>query len=366
MSSMTEIPQVDFATAHDVIKVAMAANQAVLLLGDPGVGKSALAAKVSKDMGLNLAILLGATVDPTDVGGLPVIRVDGKGVDRIPLQLIRDAAERPAVLFLDEISAAPLPVQAAMLRLILERVAGDITLHPETRILAAANPPEQAPGGFDLSAPLMGRLCVLHFRPSEAEVLTHLAGLGDDETPVGKAVRMEAVDFAATAGVAPDLLQIDIPSECVTGNAPWGAPRAWERVIRARAAATLLGGISEDALYASMAGSVGRKAAIAYNGILKMRRDLPSLDEILEEPAKAKVPDEANKQIAALGLISRVADRNLWAAYIYAARLRPEFGQACHKVLMAMAHKAPPLTDKLAKAGVEARVKLTASVKRFK
>lgn len=365
MSTMNDIPTVNFATAREAIHAAALANQAVLLLGDPGVGKSAVINAIAKEMGMACATLLGATLDPTDVGGLPVVRVSGKGVDRVPLSLIQDAADRPAILFLDEISAAPLPVQAAMLRLVLERVAGDVTLHPETRVLCAANPPEQAPGGFDLSAPLMGRVCALHFRPSEDEILDYLASMGGDGSDMERAVADEARMFAAVARVTPDLLQIDIPPEAVTGNTPWGAPRAWERVLRARAAGQVIGGLSSDAMFALMAGSVGRKCATAYNGVLRMIQDLPAVDEIVADPEGAKVPTDKNKQVAALGLIGRVADKNLWAAYIYAARLAPEFGMACHKTLMGMAHKAPPHTDALARKGVEARVKLTTQIKRF-
>lgn len=365
MSTKTEIPTATFATARDVISMALLANQPVLLLGDPGVGKSALAYAVAKEMGLGLSVLLGATLDPTDVGGLPVIRIDGKGVDRIPLNLIREAAEKPCVLFLDEISASPLPVQAAMLRLALERVAGDVALHPDTRILMACNPPEQAPGGFDLSAPMMGRVCALMFRPTEEEILDYLVTMGDDTTPMGQAVREEAAMFAAVAKAAPELLQIDIPAAAVSGNIPWGAPRAWERVIRARAAASVIGKMDERAVYIATAGSVGKTCATSYQGVLRMITELPTVEEICQDPVAARMPGEKNKQVAALALMPKIAKANLWAAYIYAARLTDEYQMAAMKGLMAFAHLGNP-ADPLAKAGVTARIQLTSKIKRFK
>jgi hypothetical protein len=370
MANVNQIPTATFKTAKEVIHVALLANQPVLLLGDPGVGKSALAYAVAAEMAMDLAILLGSTLDPTDVGGLPVVRVDGKGVDRLPLALIQKAADVPCVLFLDEISAAPLPVQAAMLRLMLERVAGDVVLHPETRILSACNPPEQAPGGFDLSAPLMGRVCALKFRPTEDEILDFLATLGTPkagaaQTPMEEAIQEEAGMFAAVAKAAPEILQVDIPAACVTGNQPWGAPRAWERVIRARAAASLLTNpISSQSLFLAMAGSVGVTCATTYSGVLKMIEDLPTLEEIVADPEKARVPPEKNKQVAALAIMPKLAKANLWAAYIYASRLVPEFGMAAHKGLMAFAHLGNP-ADKLSAKGVKARVALTANIKRY-
>src|SRR5205823_11964182 len=56
------------------------------------------------------------------------------------------------------ISTAPPAVQAAMLRIVLERVVGDLELPPGVRVVAAANPPEQAADGWDLAPPLANRL----------------------------------------------------------------------------------------------------------------------------------------------------------------------------------------------------------------
>jgi len=366
MSLLPNIPTVNFATGADMIAVAMLANQTVLLIGDPGVGKSAIMYKAAEDMGLPLHVLLGSTLDPTDIGGLPMRSPDGSHIIRIPLQEIQECSEKPGVLFLDEISAAPGPVQAAMLRLILERKAGSVTLHAETRVVAACNPPEQAPAGFELSAPLMGRMAVVNFRPDDNEVIEHLRTLGSDDdnaSPMEKAVRDEALLFAAVTNATPELLQIEIPKECINGGQPWASPRSCERMIRARAAATVAGvDPLSDAVYALTAGSMGERAAITYQGIVKMITELPSVDEIVQDPENCLCPLDKTKQVAALGLMPRLAKLNLWAAYMYAIRLKPEFALAAHKALVPMAKYQPALTDKLTKAGIAARAKLTAMV----
>lgn len=359
MPVSTSIPRVNFAQAKKALEIALHANVPVLLLGDPGVGKSALAREIADHARKFLATLIGSTLDPTDVGGLPIVRVDGKGVDRVPLAIIQRACDEPCILFLDELSCAAPAVQAAFLRVVLERKVGDRDLHPETRVICAANPPEQAPGGFELSSPLMGRLCVLHLRPEESEVLAFFSGLGAEGSPL----RAEAVDFALCATFSERLLQIDIPNGCVSGSVPWGAPRAWERVVRARAAAAELGVADDEVIHALTAGSVGAECAIAYGGILKLRKDLPTVEEIVKDPKIAKVPEEVQKQIASLGLVARVADQNTWAAWIYAERLRPEFGTACAAMLMK--RKDSDITKPHAKEGVKARVNLTSRLKRM-
>src|SRR5204862_102481 len=75
------------------------------------------------------------------------------------------------VLFLDELSTAPPAVQAALLRVVLERAVGDLTLPDQVAVVAAANPPEQAADGWDLSAPLANRFCHLDW-PLEARVVS--------------------------------------------------------------------------------------------------------------------------------------------------------------------------------------------------
>jgi AAA domain (dynein-related subfamily) len=366
MATLPDIPTVDFATGADLIRVAMFANQTVLLIGDPGVGKSAIMYRAAKEMDMPLYVLLGSTLDPTDIGGLPMRSPDGTHLIRIPLEEIQRCSEKPGILFLDEISAAPGPVQAALLRLILERKAGSVSLHEETRVVAACNPPEQAPAGFELSAPLMGRMAVINFKPKDDEVIDFLRTLGSDDdsaSPMDKAVRDEAMLFAAVANSMPELLQIEIPKSAINGGQPWASPRSCERMIRARAAATVAGiDPLSDAVFALTAGSMGERTAIAYSGVVRMITELPTIEEIVSDPEKCMCPVDKTKQVAALGLMPRLAQKNLWAAYIYASRLKPEFALAAHKALFPMAKYQPPLTDALTRQGTVARAKLSAMV----
>ena len=80
------------------------------------------------------------------------------------------------LLFLDELSTAPPAVQAALLRVVLERIVGDLTLPTDVAVVAAANPPEQAADGWDLSAPLANRLCHLNWDIDPRAVADGLAG----------------------------------------------------------------------------------------------------------------------------------------------------------------------------------------------
>lgn len=351
----SEIPTVNYSEGGDVLAAAFAANVNVLLLGDPGVGKTAIAADAAKLLGLPLRTLIGSTCSPIDIGGALVTSSDASSVNRIPLSLIKSVCDAPGVLFLDEIDKAPLTVQAALLRIFHERIAGDTALHAETRVIAAANPPEH--GGIDLSAPLTGRCLVLRFRPSEREVLDYTAKLGDDDSTLRRCAR----DYAITAEVAPELLQIDIPDDSIAGGKPWAAPRSIERAMRSWA--SCVDRELPEALAEKMiAGSIGNSTATAFFAVLKLRKDFPTIEEIVAEPASAHLPEARNKQIAALGLVASVADVNLWAAWIYAERLVPELSVAAAAQLLRRKDPAGDVAHK--KAGMGARVKLASRIVR--
>ena len=70
-----------------------------------------------------------------------------------------DQGDVEGILFLDQLSTAPPAVQAALLRVALERTVCDLELPAGVAVVAAANPPEQAASGWDLSRPLASRAC---------------------------------------------------------------------------------------------------------------------------------------------------------------------------------------------------------------
>jgi energy-coupling factor transporter ATP-binding protein EcfA2 len=325
MSINANVQKVNFAEALRLARTALKANEVTMLIGDPGVGKSALAALLAKLVKIELGTMIGSTLDSTDVGGIIYINPKSVTVDRLPLQVIREACDRPMILFIDEVACMPFAVQAAILRLVFERVAGDRKLHPETRIFMATNPEEQAPAGVPISAPLVGRVLLAQLVPDPEEVYAHFTNLaaesGDEK------LAEEFMAFVDTCQVAPSLLQIKIPDEAVGGNVPWGSPRAWERAIRLRAIA------GPDALTVTSA-SVGRTQALAYEAIMDIRQSLPSVDSIIENPMEAKIPDDPKHHIGAASLVPAVHMKNPWAAWIYCDRLSPEMRTTCANILI--------------------------------
>ncbi|NEA88457.1 AAA family ATPase, partial [Streptomyces sp. SID14436] len=109
---------------------------------------------------LPLTTVIASVHEPSDFSGLPVPG-DDPAVQGVPMAppdwAVRLVREGRGLLFLDELSTAPPAVQAALLRLVLERRVGALRLPPGVRIVAAANPRASAADGWELSAPLANR-----------------------------------------------------------------------------------------------------------------------------------------------------------------------------------------------------------------
>lgn len=307
----------NFRETYQLALAAVDSDTPLHIIGSPGIGKSALAAMVGKELGLKVETMILSLCEPTDVGGFPVAREGG--LDRLPMGAILRASTEGVVLFLDELSCATPPVQGAALRLVYERIAGDLRLHPDTRIFAASNEMHEAANGNDISLPMIGRMTQVRFHPHLDEVQTYFYSLGEPDSPL----RQLAVDFAATMGKETKLLQISPPAGAIAVGQPWGAPRNWERGLRL--AVAVMDRTKSTKLFASaLACNVGEDLAGAFLAIRKVREKLPTVAEVLKDPKNAEVPTDVSTEIAALGIIAQVALSDPWAAWTYAGRLSAE------------------------------------------
>jgi hypothetical protein len=334
------------------------------LLGDFTVThNTAMIRAVALEAALPCHELLASNCDAVDIAGLPYV-VNGE-LHRALLPQIKACVDAPGLLFLDELTAVPPSVQAPLMRLLLEGYAGGVSLHPGSCVVGAANRPEECPGGIEMSAASINRVVkIVDFMPNLDEIRTFFEAVGDS----GTRLHEEFLDFSATLSVNGDLLDMTPPRPAIDAGLPFASPRGWERGLRAYAAycekakvGYNVGKDEDDIGYAILSGAVGEATAIAFLAIRKMRKHLPSVDEILADPVKAKVPEQKDRQIAAVGLLARVADKDLWASWIYTERLLPEISAACARVLMT---RAAAGTSKWFQAGKKAQIDGLAKVRR--
>ncbi|MEU8792487.1 MoxR family ATPase [Streptomyces sp. NPDC048643] len=304
-------------TQLEALTLSVAADLPVLLWGEPGIGKTAALTQLAETLDLPLTTVIASVHEPSDFSGLPVLGDDPaeQGVPMAPpdwaVRLVRAGR---GLLFLDELSTAPPAVQAALLRLVLERRIGALQLPPGVRIVAAANPRSSAADGWELSPPLANRFVHLQWTHDHEVVVRGLGGTWPRATlPRLDPRRLrEAVDFARRAVCAlltarPGLVH-RLPSGETRRGGAWPSPRSWEMTLRLIAFATAADS-SREVLSLLVRGTVGDGPGLELLAGLD-RLDLPDPETLLADPESAELPERGDLRQAVLdGVVAAVRAR---------------------------------------------------------
>lgn len=303
--------------------VALQANLPTLLWSAPGEGKTSFTQAVSEALSWPMETVIASIREPSDFSGLPYL-LDGE-VHLAPPQWAKSlSAAGTGILFLDELATAPPAVQAALLRVVFERKVGDWVLPAETRILAAANPPEQGAGGWELTPPLANRF--LHFNWT-VDALSWSDGIVNG-FPIGKIPTLpedwrEEIPYwkslvATFIRTRPELLApINTPETAKGLNTAraYPTPRTWEYAAILLAAANL-SGLSDEIQTEVVQAAVGPGAGIEVLAYID-NLDLPDPLKLLDDPTSYQVPKRHDQCFALLNAVAITACRDLkkhWTA----------------------------------------------------
>ena len=146
----------NFTDTMASVELVLAANQVPLLVGETGIGKTSLAARVAESHDWELVTIDGNLLKEGEIGGLPTVETvshkDSNGaVKEIKttvyavhhtLEHVSRAVNtgRHVLLFIDEINRAEHAVQQELMNLILNREINGFALSDDVRIIAAMNP----------------------------------------------------------------------------------------------------------------------------------------------------------------------------------------------------------------------------------
>lgn len=269
--------------------------------------------------------MIASVHEPTDFSGLPIVGEDpaANGVPMAPpqwaVELVRAGR---GLLFLDELSTATPAVQAALLRVVLERKVGALQLPPGVRIVAAANPRASAADGWELSPPLANRFVHLYWVHDRDVVVRGLGGVWPRaELPrLDPAGLPEAVAFARRAvcgflNARPTLIHRLPTTETRRGGA-WPSPRSWEAAMTLLAFGTAAS-VSRDVLALLVRGAVGDGPGLELLAHID-RMELPDPDSLLADPGAAELPERGDLRQATLeAVVAAVGarpERERWEA----------------------------------------------------
>jgi len=302
-----------YKNVYLALGVAIKANVPVILWGAPGQGKTSVIKHFAEKEGRHLEIILASIREPQDFIGLPAL-VDGEMRFMPPEWAKRLAAQQAGgMLFADEVNTAPPSVQAALLRVCLEKVAGDFDLGIETRIVAAANPPEIAADGWDLAAPLANRFCHLDWELPAAVVARGLAGqwpsynLPDtSDDVISDALQNERLLVAAFL-TAQGHRVTEMPNSTTDQGRAFPTPRSWETVTRVSGMVSALG-LSSEIRYLLVNGCIGEPATSEYLAY-RENQDLPNPEDIIANPQIA-LPNRPDQLYLLTGSVMRALNSN--------------------------------------------------------
>lgn len=146
-------------------ELVIATNEVPLIIGESGIGKTALARELGRRNNWSLVVIDGNLLKEGEIGGLPTVEdyeaVDSEGgVVRKKTTIyaahtkLREIDEKilkgeKVLLFIDEINRCDHSVQQELMNLILNREINGYKLHEDVKILAAMNPSSKYGSEFD-------------------------------------------------------------------------------------------------------------------------------------------------------------------------------------------------------------------------
>lgn len=286
------------------------AGRPAMLWGSPGVGKSFAAQAAAKASGAEFVDVRPLTMDPVDLRGIPLIE-SGRTRWATPGFLPDPDSPSKHFVCLEELTAAPPSMQAALYQLVWDRRLGDYVLPDGAYVLATGNRISDRGVAHRMPTPLGRRFVHIDIRPDPDEWL---------DWAIDNHLARQVIFFIAARRELID--QFDPKSEEPTGP----CPRTWHMVsnlMRAR-------GTMPDASFRSLLrGTVGEGAAVEFAAFLDIEDDLPMPSTVLADPEGADTYDDRPSVLLALcGSLATVANRdNFGQVCKYAGRIRPEVGQ---------------------------------------
>ena len=155
----------NFLDTFRSIELILETGEVPLVVGESGIGKTALANKVAKDNGWKVVVIDGNLLKEGEIGGLPTVesyivksevgcKIEKKTTIYAVHTKLREIDKEiengnEVLLFIDEINRCEHTVQQELMNLILNREINGYKLDENVKILAAMNPSIKYGSDFD-------------------------------------------------------------------------------------------------------------------------------------------------------------------------------------------------------------------------
>ena len=277
------------ANAKPLVMDVLQAKLVPFLQSPPGVGKSSLAREIAEDNNAELIDLRLSQMDPADLNGFPF--VDGKKASYMPMSVFPIEGDSVPqgksgwLIILDEFNSAPMAVQAAAYKIVLDRMVGMHHLHKRVAIIAAGNMMTDKAIVNRISTAMQSRL--IHFTVAvDHNAWITWANKNDIDHRVKSFINFK-----------PEALHKFDPNH---NEETFPCPRTHEFVSRLIKDYKTL---PSDKL-PLLAGAVGEGMAHEMFAFFKIYAEIPSIQSIMSNPTGISLNKEPSVQYALTGLIA--------------------------------------------------------------
>jgi len=301
---------------REVLRSCHAAQLNPFVQGAPGVGKSSIVSDYARSIRSEFVDVRLAYYAPQDVQGFPYLEnnEEGERTMRLSRPAFWPKTESP-VIALEEFNCATRSVQNVALQLLNDRRVGDHKLPEGSFIVLLGNRAEDRVHIEKLSSAVVNRIVNIRVRLDLDDWLSWAFKNGIDPL------------ITSFIKFRPDLLSTFNGAKW-DGVSNFASPRTWEK-----ASAILSSSSDKSVRHALLDGVLGQGATAEFLGFLSIYEKLPDLDNLLQNPTKAKVPTDPSIIYATCaGLAKKVKAKTMDAFMTFMERLPQELAVFAVKV----------------------------------
>ncbi len=277
----------------------------VLIKGAPGIGKSDIVRQAARACDANIQVFHPVIDEPIDYKGMPSV-VEGRA-DFLPFGNLQRLIEADTltVAFIDDFGQAPKVVQAALMQLILARRVNEKKISDEVVFVGATNDRHHKAGVTGILEPMKSRFATIVELVVDVDDWCDWAFDNGVPAEVIAFIRFRPEKLMDTSAPTNDIVNRPSPRTVVN------AGELFKRGIKG---------------FEALAGAAGTSFAQEFRGYLEVWKQLPSIESILLNPKKTKIPTEPSALYAiCTALVRRVTEENAEKVITYAKRMPEEF-----------------------------------------